>query len=177
MDDDFVNIDREKLDQEWVKQPRLALTVGEAEMEAAYELDQCKVRLDFVESELYLAIRNTPSEFNLQDKPSEATIKAAITTHIRYQEALQNVNEARYKSKMYSVRTSAVEHKKRALEKLVDLEWMHYNSEPKASSINGREFAEQAAKKEFYKATKIKPKKAKPIKRRKPQKRKLHSVS
>lgn len=144
--EDFIDIDQDRLDQEWVRQPRLALEVGMKEADASKEVDEAKASLELIESEELLNIMLHPDAYGLE-KTTELVVKAKVITLANVIAAKKVLMEAKHRQKIYGARTNAVEHRKRTLEKLVDLELMHWRSEPKPSDTTAaREFAANATK-------------------------------
>lgn len=127
-DRDF-NIDELKLDREWIKQARTLRKYGLIQAEAQREYDAAKTELDLVAAELDLLIRKNPAKYGLV-KVTDKAIEAKIPTMPRHKEAQQRVQDARYELDVAKVAVTAMEHKKRALEKLVDLFLSEYYAEP-----------------------------------------------
>lgn len=134
LDDDFVAIDADRLDQECLRQPRLVLAAGTLEADARLAVDELKRKFDLLEADLFLRVRNAPSEYDLHDKPTVDTIKSAVVVQPAYQDAVRKLNEAQHARAIHGTAVSALEHKKRMLEKSIDLLGMDYHSEPKPKS-------------------------------------------
>lgn len=140
-----LDIDEERLDQEWVRQPRIAYWAGEKEADAQAEVENYENLLKLTEAELQLAIRSTPSEFDLT-KVTDETVKMAVRVQQKYKDAQQALNHALDKFRHLKAMTNAIEHKKRALEKLVDLKLMNWRSEPKASVPGANQYQHETTK-------------------------------
>ena len=119
-----------ELDREWSIQPRLArkwnAKLAAAEAEARRQKDQ----FEFVEAELTLMAAENPEEFGIR-KSTKDQIEAAVICHKRYQHALRDLRDAEEAvGKLKSV-TIGLEHKKKGLEKEVDLWMSGYFAEPR----------------------------------------------
>jgi hypothetical protein len=156
-DNDPLEIDEDRLDQEWKRQPRLALWAGDKQADAQYAVDNAKNQLELIEAQLTMAVRQTPSEYSL-DKITEASIKATVILQPQYQAAAQAINDAQNVLGHLKAMCNGVEHKKRALEKLVDLKLMAWRSEPKLSTTVPQDFRTETTKESVRKPLQ-KPKK------------------
>lgn len=144
-DNDFVQIDENRLDYEWVRQPGLyhewALKVAEAKERHA----QAKVELDLVRAELDHEIRTHPSRYNLE-KVTETVVETTTIRQKEYQVALAVMNKAKYEMDVFQAAVEALDHKKKALENLVSLRLSDYFSEPKAPKGRRDEVSEMEMK-------------------------------
>lgn len=142
----FLAIDPLRLDQEWMGQPRLYHEYARKLADCRMVLDEAKNSLEILEAELYLKISQNPEEFELP-KTTEAVIKSAVVSQLTYQEALVQIVQAKHDVAVYEAAVTALEHRKRALEKSVDLLLADYFSAPKAARPASKEAMEQADKK------------------------------
>jgi hypothetical protein len=99
---------------------------GEAKADAQHELALAKIRLDFLEAELTLAIRRDPAAHDLPDKPTEKAISASVTVHPQYQAALREVNDLQQEVAYRAVHCDAIIEKRRSMEGIVDVREMEY---------------------------------------------------
>lgn len=129
--EELVLIDRDALDLEWMDQPRLIRKFTRLEADARFDLDEAEAALKLVEAQLLLDIRGRPDRYGFEKRPTDATVKAAVITQKKYQRAVHAVNEAKHIVGLMASGSRTASHRKTALEKLVDLEWMDYRSEPK----------------------------------------------
>jgi len=129
--DDFLSIDRDRLDEEWVNQPRLYYKYAEMLADARLKHDTRKNQLELVRAELSNKIRKKPEEYGL-DKITESVVEGTIILQEEYQDVVNKVNKAKHQMEVIQAVVVALDHKKKALEKLVDLEFQNYHSEPKA---------------------------------------------
>lgn len=127
----FLNIDIGELDQEWVKQSRLYHKWATKLADARFDHDTAKSKLDAVEAECDRDIRLMPSDYGIQ-KITEERVKKAVILHPDYAAADQDLNHAKHRMHSLEAVVYALDHKKRALEKLVDLRLADYFSDPRA---------------------------------------------
>lgn len=141
---DFIEIDELRLDKEWINQPRKYLDFCQQLAHVSRDLDEAKARLDVVKAEMDARIRKKPDRFGL-DRATEASIAATILVTDEYQQALQEVIDAKYAKDMVGAAVGALDHRKKALEKLVELYLAGYFAEPKASRVT-KEAMEEVGK-------------------------------
>lgn len=132
-DEDFLRIDKYQLDRDWVRQPVLYGYYAEKTAEARQVYDDAKSRLVAVEAGLRLKIMENPGQYDVP-KTTEKVVEAAIFCQPEYEEATKEVREAKYAADCFAGLLMALDHKKKALEKLVDLHGRDYFSQPTASS-------------------------------------------
>ena len=128
-----IAIDPLRLDEEWLDQPKQLHRMAEEAADGRKDVDHAKLKLDIVDAELARAVRKTPEMFGI-DKVTETTISTAVTVQPAHKEAVEELNDARHRLGIAQAAVDALEHRKRALEKLVDLHGMSYFAEPSASS-------------------------------------------
>lgn len=130
-------IDPGELDEEWLNQPVLMERYGRLSADAQRERDQLKEKMDVVRAETDNAIRENPTKYKCPTdkagapKPTEAWIAAAILTTEEYRKASDTLIEANYKLNLLNSAVRAMEHRKKALEKLVELFGLQYFAGPK----------------------------------------------
>lgn len=158
----FIQIDPEALDREWHAQARLAWEYGRREASARDAHAKAEANLDLVRAEVYLEVKMCPSDHGFPEgkQPTVEDVKAAVTVSKRFRAAQEIALDRKKELDEYAVAVRALEHKKRALEKLVDLEQMHYHSEPRAAEGSGRDGVRDAARQRAKAETR------KPVKRR-----------
>lgn len=133
MDADAVRIDRELLDREWLKQPVLMFGASTILAELRQRVDHLKMELEVLECEIDAEVRSDPESFDIA-KVSEKAIEKVVRTHPRVRAAAKRLSDARFEQDKAQAFLSALDHRKRALEKLVDLYLAGYFSEAKTSS-------------------------------------------
>lgn len=144
IDDSFLEIDEGALDREWVRQPKLYFKFAMRLALARSEFDEAKADFELVKADLDSAIRDDPTEYGLK-KLTEPGVVAAMPRQGQYIKALQDINEKRRAQGILEAAVTALEHKKRALEKLVDLHGQEYFSTPRAPA-NSREAVDNMEK-------------------------------
>jgi hypothetical protein len=142
-EDNFIRIDKNNLDDEWNKQDELYTKYALIEADARDKLNEAKAKLELVEAQIYAKIRKNPSEFGLSEKPNEGTIDKAVVRHAKYQEAVKELNQAYSDVNHAAIGPAALEHRKKALENLVQLFLSSYWSKPR---IKGRMYDNDEAK-------------------------------
>jgi hypothetical protein len=130
---DQLVIDEFALDKELIKQPSLYDFWAHKSADARHNHEQAKAKLDQIRAQLSLNIRRDPSAFGLS-KTTEATIDAVIVTEQQYADALEEVIEAKHLVDRYAGHLTALDHRKKSLEKLVELHVANYYSKPKVST-------------------------------------------
>ncbi len=159
---DFFEIDINRLDEEWINQPKFYYKYAELLTDAKEEVERCKAQLEIANDDrkatrakLDLMIRKKPKKyFGNNNKPSEAALTNRILVHPKYAEAQQavyKVNEDLIKAnKKVSTYYSAVftlDHRKAALERLVSLHGQNYFSTPQAKDKNSKEVIDEMERK------------------------------
>lgn len=128
---EFFDIDKHALDKEWEEQASNYFEIAADLEEANAETDQAKARIDVVYADLDGEIRENPEAFGFEGKPTEPSIKACILGQDRYKKVIERFNEKRRAAGLLGAAVRAMEHKKRAIEKLTDLFIAGYFSDPK----------------------------------------------
>jgi hypothetical protein len=132
-DTSFLEINEDDLGYEWIRQPKLFFDKSWKLAKTRGLLDESKAALELCYATLESRIREEPAVFDMP-KVTDAAVKAKIPQIEEYQEALGAFNRVERKVALLDAAVSALEHKKRALEKLVDLKTMEFYSQPHASS-------------------------------------------
>jgi hypothetical protein len=141
MEGDF-QIDENRLDDEWVLQPRLHFKYGAELANARLELDRAKSEAEVCKAEFDQAIRLNPDHFGLS-KITETVVASTIVRQPKMREVNERVAKLKHKVDVMQAAVSAMDHRKSALGKLVDLFLADYYAKPKASSASGREATEE----------------------------------
>ena len=136
------------LEEDWRRQSSLCKKHYDelADLRLAY--DEAKQQAEEVEAEVSMDVRRSPSKYHI-DKVTEATVEAATTLDLRVREAKRDMLLAKHAVAKKEATVSALEHKKKALEKCVDLWLAGYYSEPRASK-DSREHMEEADRKRTF---------------------------
>lgn len=145
MNSSILNIELTRLDEEWLKQPKLYYEAAEQLANKRFEMETLKNNLAAAEADLEdvqakvdLAIRSNPSKYLGEIKVTEASIKNAVLLDPEYKKTKQicdNLNQellkAKYEAELLAAIVEALNHKKSALENLVKLHSQNYFSVPK----------------------------------------------
>jgi hypothetical protein len=148
VNDSFLKIDEFALDKEWIEQPRLYFEWAKREADARRDWDDAKNNLEVVKSEVSLEIRQDPVSAGFE-KLTEKIVEAAIVQDERHAAAVQRVNKTKHRHEVAGAMVRALEHKKAALGKLVDLHGMSYYAEPRTKA--NREEVEEMKKDRAWK--------------------------
>jgi hypothetical protein len=144
-EDDIV-IDEQMLDVEWLDQPRLMGDYCQIAAEAHRVMDLAEENLDFVRSTLERAIRTDPTGYGVVAGSrgiTEDSIKSAIKVHPEYQSASRAHIDAKYEYAVAAGAVRAFDHRKSALEKLVQLHGQSYFAGPSVPHDLSAERAER----------------------------------
>jgi len=122
-----LSINQDALDVEWKKQPILFAEWAEEAVNAQYDRDKAKEKLDLIRAEADTEIRR------LAVKEGEKLTEGAITSKIlqskKYQEHLENFLQKTKTAKIFDIARDAFEHRKRALENITQLFLSNYYAE------------------------------------------------
>jgi len=129
--DSFLDIDENRLDEEWITQPKLYGHWAKHAALTRRKMDEAKSSLELVQAELDLEVRSNPEKFGIA-KITENVVKSFILQDTRYVGAQKKVNAARYDNEVAQAAVTALEHRKYALQNLVSLFLSSYYAEPKA---------------------------------------------
>ena len=142
------SIDEARLDREWLNHSEMVHEAIVALVEAKRELEEAKNELEVEDAEMSLFVRKSdPQDWNLQ-KFTEDIIASLVISSKEHQDAAKAVVQAKYKVDMLAAAVTALDHKKRALENLVDLHGMDYFSPPKATNGQVAEHLSETSKRE-----------------------------
>lgn len=136
-----VKIDPHRLDEAWVEQPSLYSKYARGLAEANRDLDDAKVGLDVIRAEIYQAITMDPESHGLK-KTTEAAVTAAIEVSLRYRKGREGMIEAKHAVDIYKAAVGAFDHRKKALEGLVQLRLADYFSSPRVSGESKERMAD-----------------------------------
>lgn len=144
--EDIFEIDETNLDEEWIRQPKLMFRFARLQAEAQDAHNRAESNLKLVVADLDVAIRSRPKRYGLE-KTTEPSIKAAILSQPEYEQANDRVLRTKHRADVFGAAVRAIEHRKKALEKLVDLWTQSYFSEPKSKG----DYGEEAVKRSVHK--------------------------
>lgn len=136
-----MKIDEMNLEKEWLRQPSLVFYYGEMEANARARLEHLKLKMDIALAKLKKSIAKNPEKFGLV-KNSDPAIQAAVESSETYQMWQGKIINAKKNLSILTAAVNAVEHRKRSLEKLVDLFIRNYYAEPHPNQ-DGRKMIRQ----------------------------------
>jgi len=129
-------IDPMALDKEWLNQPNLYYTWAIKAADAGRKTDEAKAALELERAMLTRLITANPAEFGLL-KSTDSVVSAAVLEQAEYKAALRGFNKAKHFQDVCNVVLKTLDHRKRALENLVELHGMNYFSAPTARGDAG----------------------------------------
>jgi len=129
LDKDIFLINQERLDKEWLDQPKLFGKYAEKLADARYEVAIAEAKFNVVRAETDMAIRENPGKFGIE-KVTESGIAAASLLTKEVRRAQQTVLNKKHLVDLLQAAVNALDHRKRALENLVKLFGMDYFSKP-----------------------------------------------
>lgn len=149
------DIDKYLLDDEWLNQPKLYFRWAVQLEDARADLENAKSEFDLTKAEIDLEIRSHPDRYSLPEKITENMIKASIPSQPEHKEAEEDYFTAKYRVGVLQAAVTALDHRKRALEKLVDLHGQKYFASPRASNETAKETVEEIEKKSVRTSSKV----------------------
>ncbi len=154
-----LKIDIHSLHTEWEKQAAKYMWYLEEQAVAEIERDRLKDYWEVEKAEFEKKIRANPEDY-FEGKVTESAIRAEVLTNEGIKQTYNEYLEACKDAKLYGAVAKAMDHRKKGLEKLVDLHLAGYYSSP-----NINEAVVQDSAKEM-KADQTKKLKAKGLKKR-----------
>jgi len=143
-------IDKNRLDDEWLEQPKIIRHWTEQAAEARRDFEHTKADLVVVKAEVARAARSDPESVGLA-KITEAAIAEYVPTDKRVRKAEKMVIDARYEMEIMDGFVEAMQHRKKALENAVELFLSGYFAEPRAKSPDAKDRMRDAQKKHIRK--------------------------
>lgn len=128
-DDVRINID--ELDVELLRQASLFQYWGRQEAQALYEKDQVEETLSKCKARIELDIRKNQEKYGYTDKLTEGAVSCLLINQQEVVAATEASLKSRYKARILGIAVKSFEHKKKALEKLVELYISGYWATPK----------------------------------------------
>jgi len=130
---DFFDIDINRLDEEWINQPKIFFKYASQLADARRKLEEAKAELDVIRAEIDLDIRSNPTNYfgNKIGKTTESLITSTILQQSKYQEALLSFRKRKHRIDILQAAVNALDHRKSALERLVSLHGQNYFATPK----------------------------------------------
>lgn len=128
---DEIYIDKNSLDVEWETHPAKVEKWGDRLADAQDLREELRDKLELKYAKLSSKIRSNPEDYGLKDKPTEGAINNIVIKDKEYLTMRKEVRDAESEVNHLSVVMKALDHRKRALEKLTDLFFSGYWAEPR----------------------------------------------
>jgi hypothetical protein len=140
------------LDQEWLNQPKLYYTWARHLADARRGVAEAKQRVDVVKAECLRAIQADPAAFEVT-KPTVDAINAAVLEQLEYKDAVAEHLELAHRADIIGAAVNALDHRRRALENLVDLHGQNYFATPRAATGNEAAARDRAERRNWNQRT------------------------
>lgn len=128
-------IDPLKLDEEWQTHSQMVYAAAKEVADCQQVLDNAKILAEREYAIAYLDVKRAPGNYGL-DKVTEDGVRNTVLVQDNYNLYQQEVVKAKHELMMAEAAATALEHRKRALTKMVDL-WLHeYYSDPLPSKTD-----------------------------------------
>ena len=128
---DLFNIDPNRLDSEWLIQPRTYRKEAEQLAKIRRQFEMAKADRDVTVAETAQGVRRNPAVYGV-DKVTEKAVEEIVT--IKSREAEQKVIDAKHALDVQQAMIDALDQRKHALEDLVKLRLAAYYADPKMPS-------------------------------------------
>lgn len=143
--DEDIDIQKFRLDEEWVRQPQKYLKYAQASAYFQQELGEAEQKAKVLLATLKADCAEDPEVcLGKGVKPTNDRCEAYAIQHPEYIAAKQAAIDAKYNADMALAAVFAMQQRKEALENLVKLQGMELYSEPKASG----NYTEEVTKKQ-----------------------------
>jgi hypothetical protein len=143
---EFHNIDINRLDEEWIQQPKNVYNMYLQLAESKEILNTARAKAEVTTAELDFKIRSNPQKFGIE-KVTEAGINNVIKMQVPYLKAQKRIIQAQKNHDIVIAAVNALDHKKSALERLVALHGQAYFAKPQASDENSKEIVDEFKRK------------------------------
>lgn len=139
--DNPFDLSLDSLSEAWLEQPSLMFKHSEEMAKQRLVVDQAKSNLEVVQADLAQTIRTNPGRYG-HEKVTEKIVEECVVGNKKYQQAVEALQTAKYELDILQAYVSALDHRKKALEKLVDLHGQGYFATPRASDNSRDEMNE-----------------------------------
>jgi len=150
-DFNFLSPDINRLDEEWILQPKMFHEWAVRLERANQKVERAKASLDIIRADLDNQIRQAPEKYKAPERLTEAFISSTILRQNKYQEGARLLEKAIYKAGICKATVSALNQRKSALENLVVLWSRDYFASPKAKEGTEQVVDKMRDKKAFKK--------------------------
>lgn len=127
---EFFQIDLGRLEEAWIQHVTDYHACAVELEEARSDHERAKADLELVVAELNIEVRRNPDSFGVE-KVTEKVVESLVIRDSRYKKAQESLFTARDKVGIHQVAVNTLEHKKKALENVVQLWLGNYFSKPK----------------------------------------------
>lgn len=154
MKSQFLAIDKDRLDEEWLEQPSKYFIYAQRLADAKRVYDNASNKESTTYAMLSSKVRANPKKyFGSTNKPTEGAINAKVVRLTAYREAQQEKIDAKYDVDVLQAACTALEHRRRALTDLVQLHLSSYFAESKPKGKGMRDMADDAIMRNVVKRT------------------------
>lgn len=140
---EFFHIDKHRLDDEWFSHPRKFHQVAMQAAESRSAFEKAKANKELVAATLSIQIRKNPDKFGLE-KVTDSAIEKMVVMNEEYQNANDELLDAKKQMDEDEVAVQTMDHRKKALEKSVDLFLSDYWSTPRSRNSDTRNAVSKA---------------------------------
>lgn len=123
-----LEIDKDKLDEAWLKQPRLYFNYARLAEDASNNLAKTKDDLEITHAKIDSNVRQSAAAND--EKMTDKIAESRVLKSKEYQKALDEYNQAKHDYGILQAAVRALDHKKSALENLVKLYVGGYYASP-----------------------------------------------
>ena len=141
----FLDLDQDRLDEEWIAQPKLYFEWAEKLADARLARDTAKTKVEVVRANLGRDIREDPESFDIP-KITESVVAATIIQQPEFKAAQTNLLQAQHSMGVLEAAVVSLDHRKKALENLVYLHGQNYFSSPRVEGEAGEVIEEEVKK-------------------------------
>ena len=124
---DFYQFDKYRLEVEWEKQPKLFWEYSKVLAERRADVERARADEKVVYAEVEQEFRLS----KVDDKVTEAAVKAAVLVSDRYRGAVESRIKSEFDADIAQAAVSTLDHRKRALENEVSLFLSGYFAKPR----------------------------------------------
>ncbi len=144
---DFFDIDINKLDEEWINQPKIFFRYAALLASARRRESEARAEREIVKAELDLKVRKNLKKYKIDDvKLTESVILGVVTKLPEYKKAQRTRLIKKHKADILQAAVNALNHRKSALERLVSLHGQNYFATPKPIDTRSMETVDNIEK-------------------------------
>ena len=140
IDFDFFDIDRNRLDEEWVNQPKIFFQYASLLADAQRRESEARAERELVKAEIDLEVRKNLKKYKIDTvKLTESVISGVVQNQPGFIAAQKKRLVRKHKTDILQGAVNDLNHRKSALERLVSLHGQNYFSTPRAPDENAKE--------------------------------------